>query len=188
MQTENVLVARICHDLITPCNAINLGVEAYEMSEDKSLLSCIRDSASKANIILKFMRELFLTKEDGYQYPTNFIQKLLVEFLRIYNIEPSLVTNNKEISSPLGQIILYDCAVMKDLMPMGGKAMFNVNDDYINIVYSGNGIVEFDTFIPQELTYKNVLRFKLLKQLKSSGFSVTSSIEKNEGKIVETRN
>ena len=188
MQTENVLIARICHDLITPCNAINLGIEAYEMSEDRGLLSCIKDSATKANVILKFMRELFLTKDDGYFYPTDFIRKLILEFLRIYNIDCSFVTNDKELSCSLGQIILYNSAIMKELMPMGGKVMFNISNDYVNIIYSGNGIVELDTFLPQELTYKNVLRFKLLEQLKDSGFSVTSSIEKDEGKIMEIRN
>jgi len=188
MQTENVLIARICHDLITPCNAINLGLEAYEMSEDKGLLSCIRDSASKANVILKFMRELFLNKEEGYLYPASFIQKLSSEFLRTYNIDCNFVTNDKDIPCSLGQIVLYDSAIMKEIMPMGGKAMFNVSNDYINIVYTGDGIVEFDTFLPQELTYKNVLRFKLLEQLHNSGFSVTSSIEGGEGKIMEIRN
>lgn len=185
MQIENVLIARICHDLITPCNAINLGIEAYEMSEDKSLLSCIKDSASKANVILKFMRELFLAKDGEYQYPISFLQKLISEFLRIYNIECNFVTNDKDLSCCLGQIILYDAAVMKELMPMGGKVMFNVSDNYVNMVYSGNGIVELDTFPPQELTYKNILRFKLLEQLRISGFSVNSSIEKGEGKVME---
>lgn len=188
MQTENILIARICHDLITPCNAINLGLEAYEMSEDKGLLSCIRDSATKANVILKFMRELFLTKEEGSFYPADFIQKLISEFLRIYNIECSLVTNDKDFSCSLGQIILYDAAIMKELMPMGGKAMFNVSNDYVNIIYSGNSSIELDTFPPQELTYKNVLRFKLLEQLRTCGFSVVSSVEKDEGRIMETRN
>ncbi len=188
MQTENVLIARICHDLITPCNAINLGIEAYEMSEDKNLLSCIRDSASKANIILKFMRELFLTKKDEYLYPVSFIQKLISEFLRIYNIECSFVTNNKDLSCSIGQIILYDSAVMKELMPMGGKVMFNISNDYVNVIYNGNGIIELDTVPPQELTYKNVLRFKLLEQLQASDFSVNSSVEKGEGKIMEVHN
>ncbi len=188
MQTENVLIARICHDLITPCNAINLGLEAYEMSEDKGLLSCIRDSASKANVILKFMRELFLTKEEGYRYPVDFIQKLILEFLRIYNIDCNFVANDKDFPCSLGQIILYDSAIMKEIMPMGGKAMFNVSNDYINIVYTGNSIVELDTFPPQELTYKNVLRFKLLEQLRNFGFSVTCSLERGEGKIMQIRN
>ncbi|MBO6055715.1 MAG: hypothetical protein J6P84_01890 [Alphaproteobacteria bacterium] len=187
MQTENVLIARICHDLITPCNAINLGLEAYEMSEDKGLLSCIRDSASKANVILKFMRELFLSKEEEYMYPASFIQKLISEFLRIYNISCNFVTNNKDLPCSLGQVILYDSAIMKEIMPMGGKVMFNVSNDYINIVYSGDGIIQLDTFPPEELTYKNVLRFKLLEQLRDSGFSVNSSIEGGEGKIMEIR-
>ena len=33
MQPETALVARICHDLITPLNAINLGLESLENSK-----------------------------------------------------------------------------------------------------------------------------------------------------------
>lgn len=188
MQTENVLIARVCHDLITPCNAINLGLEAYEMSEDKTLLVSIKDSASKANILLKFMRELFTKKDDSYVYSVDFLCKLVSEFLGIYGIGCDFVTDCNNFDPFLGRIILCNSAIMKELMPMGGKATFNVNSDCINIVYSGNGIIELDTFIPQELTYKNVLRFKLLEQLKINGFSIVSSVEYGEGKIIELRN
>jgi hypothetical protein len=188
MQTESILIARVCHDLITPCNAINLGLEAYEMSEDKSLLISIKDSASKANILLKFMRELFTKKDDSYVYSVDFLCKLISEFLGVYGIGCDFVTDCNNFDSSLGRIILCNSAIMKELMPMGGKATFNVSSDCINIVYSGNGVIELDTFIPQELTYKNVLRFKLLEQLKLNGFSVVSSAEYGEGKIIESLN
>lgn len=185
MQTENVLIARICHDLITPCNAINLGIEAYEMSEDKSLLTCVKESASKANILLKFFRELFQEKESEYMYSVNFLQNLLTEFLRTHDIDFSLMTNDNDISYPLGMLILYDAVIMKEVMPMGGKVMFNVRSDHVNIIYTGEGIVLFDTKEPECLNYKNILRFKLLNQAKDLGFSITSAIDQNEGRILE---
>ena len=188
MQTENVLIARVCHDLITPCNAINLGIEAYEMSEDRSLLSCIKDSASKANVILKFVRELFLSKDDDFLYSVNFLKNLISEYLEIYNIGCNFVTDESNLNYLLGRVVLYNSAVMKELMPMGGRVMFNISKDYVNIVYSGNNVVELDTFLPQELGYRNIIRFKLLELLKTSGFSIISSMEKGEGKIVETLN
>lgn len=188
MQTENVLIARVCHDLITPCNAINLGIEAYEMSEDRSLLSSIKDSASKANTILKFVRELFLSKDDDFLYSVNFLKNLISEYLEIYNIGCNFVTDETDLSCLLGKVVLYNGAVMKELMPMGGRVMFNVGKDYANIVYTGNNILEIDTLIPEELSYRNIIRFKLLELLKISGFSINSSMEKGEGKIVETLN
>lgn len=187
MQTENVLIARICHDLITPCNAINLGIEAYEMSDDKGMLMCIKDSASKANVLLKFMRELFMKKCDSYVYSIDFLHKLVSEFLGVYGIGCDFVADCDNLDHLLSRIILCNSAIMKELMPMGGKVVFNVDSNCINIVYSGNGVIELDTSVPQELTYKNVLRFKLLEQLRINGFSVISSVESGEGKIIESR-
>ena len=185
MQTENVLIARICHDLITPCNAINLGIEAYEMSEDQSLLTCIKESASKANVILKFFREVFQEREATYLYPVSFLLNLLTEFLRIYNIEFSLMTSESQLVSSVGMLILYDAVIMKEVMPLGGKAMFNVRNDHVNIIYTGEGIVQFDTNEPETLNYKNILRFKLLKQAKEYGFNVTSALDQKEGRILQ---
>ena len=60
MQSEAAVIARICHDLITPFNAINLGLEAFEMSRDESLLASLRESVDKANVIMKFMRDTLI--------------------------------------------------------------------------------------------------------------------------------
>lgn len=185
MQTENVLIARICHDLITPCNAINLGIEAYEMSEDQSLLACVKESASKANILLKFFREVFLERDNEYLYSVNFLQDLLVEFLSIYNVEFSLITNENQIAYSLGKLLLYDAVVMKEVMPFGGKTMFNIRNDHVNIIYTGDGIIQFDTKEPDSLNYKNVLRFKLLKHANECGFTITSALDQKEGRILE---
>ena len=59
MQPEAALAARICHDLITPLNAINLGLESLEISNDAVILEGIKESTTKANIILKYIREIF---------------------------------------------------------------------------------------------------------------------------------
>ena len=187
MPVEDTLIARICHDLITPCNAINLGMEAYELSEDKSLLLCIKDSALKANVILKFMRELFITRDQGSLCSVDSLRKLVSEFLGVYNIGCSFVTNYRDLNPSLGRVILFDGAVVRELMPMGGKVEFSINDECVRITYSGNGAIGLDTFPPKDLTYKNILRFKLLEQLKASGFSVNSSIENGRGFIIETR-
>ncbi len=187
MPVEDVLIAKICHDLITPCNAINLGIEAYELSEDRSLLLCIKDSALKANVVLKFMRELFITRDQKSLCSVDYLRKLVSEFLGIYNIGCSFVTNYKDLDPVLGRIILFDSAVMHELMPIGGKVVFSINEDCISVTYSGNSIIELDALIPRDLTYRNILRFKLLEQLKMSGFSVSSSIKKGEGRILERR-
>ncbi len=188
MIEENALIARICHDLITPCNAISLGIEAYEFSEDKSLLSSIKDSAAKANVTLKFMRELFITRDPNYSYTIDFLSKLSSEFLETHNIICDFSSNFRDVDSLLSRVILFNSAILKELMPMGGRAKFNISNNSVNVIYSGNNLVELDTVIPTELTYKNIFRFKLLELLKISDFSVNSSMERGEGSITEKRN
>jgi len=188
MLEEDALIARVCHDLITPCNAISLGIEAYEFSEDKSLLSSIKESAGKANTILKFVRELFITRDPDYSYPVSFLSKLASEFLETYNIRVNFTTNCQNFDPSLSRIILFNSTILKELMPMGGKAQFNISNECVSIIYSGNSIGKLDTVLPTELTYKNIFRFKLLELLKTSGFSVNFSMEKGEGHITEKRN
>ncbi len=188
MLEEDALIARVCHDLITPCNAISLGIEAYEFSEDKSLLSSIKDSAAKANVILKFVRELFIARDPSYSYSVGFLSKLVSEFLEIHNIKSDFVTDCQSFDPLLSRIILFNSMVFKGLMPMGGKVQFNISNECVNITYLGNNLMELDTLLPMELTYKNIFRFKLLELLKISDFSVHFSMEKGEGHIVEKRN
>ena len=188
MLEEDALIARVYHDLITPCNAISLGIEAYEFSEDKSLLASIKDSAGKANTILKFVRELFITRDPDYSYPVSFLSKLASEFLEIHNINSSFTTDCQNFDPLLGRIILFNSTILKELMPMGGKAQFNVSNECVDIIYSGNNIAKLDTLLPAELTYRNIFRFKLLELLKTSGFSVFFSMGKGEGHITEKRN
>lgn len=188
MLEEDALIARVCHDLITPCNAISLGIEAYEFSEDRSLLSSIRDSAVKANITLKFMRELFITRDPNYSYTIDFLSKLSSEFLETHNVICDFSTSYRDFDPLLSRIILFNSAILKELMPMGGRAKFNIGSDSVTIVYSGNNLIELDTVVPKELTYKNIFRFKLLELLKASDFSVNSSMERGEGSITEKRN
>ena len=47
MAVDNVLILRVCHDLITPFNAINLGLDAFEITEDRGILHDIKESADK---------------------------------------------------------------------------------------------------------------------------------------------
>jgi hypothetical protein len=105
MSTESMLIARICHDLITPFNAINLGMEAFEMSSDMSLIEDIRKSSTKANAILKFTRELFSEKSDAFCYSADSLKHLVADMLGICCISYVLESDIGNIPNVAGKII-----------------------------------------------------------------------------------
>lgn len=181
---ENILVARICHDLITPCNAVNLGLEAYEMSHDESMFSCVKEGIGKANTILTFIRELFSNKNQDFIYSKLSIERVISDFLKIYNIEVLLQCVEENISYPLGSIILYVVAVMKEVMPFGGKTDISFTNNSLKINYVGTEIRVLDVEFPEELTYKNILRFKLLEKLRDLNFSVESFVSEDQGLVL----
>ncbi len=173
MPLENVLVARICHDLITPCNAISLGLDAFQSSNDKQMLSYVKEGVDKANTILKFTRELFSKKSDDFLYQARSLNDNISVFAKTYNIEASLSADTESISCKIGQSTLFFTAILRDLIPYGGKASFFVDSNSLKLVYSGQNIVAFKLFdSSQELTSRNVLLFKLSELLSEASAKV----------------
>ncbi|MDR1362194.1 MAG: hypothetical protein LBJ16_03195 [Holosporaceae bacterium] len=187
MPMENMLIARICHDLITPFNAINLGLEAFEMSSDMSLIDNIKASVNKANNVLKFNRELFSAKADTFCYSTNSIEQIVSDVLRSHNIVFDLESDIDNVPSIAGKIIMYTAIIAKEIMPFGGTVMTRVNDSSGEIVTKCNGKGIAVPFMPTggELTYRNVIRYSLLELLKRSDFELSITNEGNDIVISE---
>ncbi len=179
MQFENALVARVCHDLITPFNAINLGVEAFEATQDAIMLETIKESTAKANAILKFMRELFSSKTDEFFYTKTALQTFASEFLSGYKITFNLQTDMNEIPAMFGKIVLYLSAICKDLMPFGGDAIITLHDSAITCECNGRNMKTPDINSETELTYKTVIQHSLLKQLTQLKCQLIASQEEN---------
>lgn len=170
MSSDSVLIARICHDLITPLNAINLGFEAFEASHDESLLPSIRESVSKSNTIMKFMRELFSDRSEKFCYSQFFLKQLTTDFLKFYNISFDLKSDMEHIASIAGKIVMYMAIVSKEIMPYGGGLSIRISDSVGEIITrcSGENISMPDMNIDKEINYKNVIRYNLLNLLKRS--------------------
>ncbi|MDR2157974.1 MAG: hypothetical protein LBO02_01510 [Holosporaceae bacterium] len=181
-QCENALIARICHDLIAPCNAINLGVEAFEVSGDKSLLPGIRESVDKANVLLKFIRELYSKKSDSFFYSFKSLQQLTSDFLKKYNISFFLKSDFENIPNIAGKIIMYNAVVAKEIMPFGGTVQMKIEDESHEIVTIciGKGVSIPNLSLNDELNHKNVMRAGLLKLLKESGFKAIAYQEESD--------
>lgn len=180
MQFENALVARICHDLISPFNAINLGVEAFEATKDDLMFETIKESTAKANAILKFMRELFSLKTDGFVYTKMSLQNCASEFLSGYKITFNLQTEMNEIPEMFGKVVLYLAAICKDLMPFGGDATVTLQDSAITCECHGKNMKVPDINLETELTHKTVLQHSLLKQLSQLKCQLIASQEENK--------
>lgn len=173
MPLENILVARVCHDLITPCNAISLGLDAFQSSNDKQMLSYVKEGADKANTILKFTRELFSKKNDDFLYQTRSLNGDISTFAKTYNIEATFSAGTESIPCKIGRSTLFFTAILRDILPYGGKASFFVDDNSLKLVYSGQNVVAFKLFdASQEITSRNVLLFKLSELLSEASAKV----------------
>jgi hypothetical protein len=171
--SENALIARVCHDLITPFNAISLGMEAFALSKDDDLLVNLQHSINHANVMLKFIRELFSIKSEEFCYINASLGQIVADFLRCYNISFDLQSDFDSIPSIAAKIIMYTAVVMKEIMPYGGKVVTSIDDGSSAIATRGSGR---DISIPEmgttatELNHKNILRHHLMKLLEAYGF------------------
>ncbi|MDR3179416.1 MAG: hypothetical protein LBT70_00765 [Holosporaceae bacterium] len=178
MSTENTLIARICHDLITPFNAINLGLEAFEMSSDMFLIEDIKKSTAKANVTLKFIRELFSEKSDGFCYSVDSLKYVVADMLSVCGISYALESDIGNIPNVAGKIIMFTAIVAKEIMPFGGTATTNLSNMSGRIITCCSGkSVAIPSMVIHELSHGNIMRHYLIKLLHKSGFEMTSHKE-----------
>ncbi|MDR0753551.1 MAG: hypothetical protein LBE95_02710 [Holosporaceae bacterium] len=184
MRLENALIARVCHDLITPLNALSLGIEAFETSGDKSLVGDLKESVGKANAILKFIRELYSTKSNAFCYSLPSLKQLAANFLEKYNISFELESDFENIPCIAGKIVIYNAAIAKEIMPFGGTIGAKIDDasSEITTICYGDGIAPFNLNIDKELNHKNIMRFCLLTLLEESGFRIT--VRQEESRVI----
>lgn len=174
MSLENAIIVRVCHDLITPFNAISLGLEAFEASGDKSLINGMSDSARKANAILKFIRDLHAQQSDDFCYHTVSLKRTVGEFLKNYNINFDLQSRYENIPHLGGKIIMYSAFLAKESMPYGGDAICKIDEtsNAIMLTISGKNISDPDITKDEEVNHKNVMRYCLINLLQNNGFEI----------------
>lgn len=181
MIVENTLVARICHDLITPLNAINLGIEAFEASHDEELLAMIKESVAKANTIMKFVREMFANRAESFCYSSLSLNQIIAEYLKFYSIKFDLKSDTEEIVNVVGKIAMYMAEISKEIMPYGGTVSAQIcdTDETITIKCCGRDVSVPDMSTNQEMTHKNIFRYMLSQQLNEIGMKLTANGEEN---------
>ena len=174
MNGESMLIARICHDLITPLNAISLGFEAFQISRDEDLMDCIRESVQKTNVIMKFIRELFSERCDTFCYSQFFLKQITSDYLKLDNISFDLKSDMDNIASIAGKIVMYMAVIAKETIPFGGSVVVKISDASCEIVTrcSGKSISIPEINIEKNLNHKNIIRYKLLSLLKESEIDI----------------
>ncbi|MDR1982987.1 MAG: hypothetical protein LBQ08_04300 [Holosporaceae bacterium] len=182
LKSENALIARICHDMITPLNAISLGFEAFETSGDKSLFNGIKESIDKANIILTFVRELYSEKSNTFCYSLKSLNQLVADFLEKYNISFELASGFENIPNIAGKIIMYNAVVAKEIMPFGGIVNAKIDDNSAEIVTVclGKNVSIPNLNMDVELNSRNIMHVNLLQLLKESGFRIIAYQEESQ--------
>jgi hypothetical protein len=158
---------------------MSLGMEAFEVSKDKSLLGDMKDSISKANIILKFFRELYSSKSSTYCYSLSALSQLVAGFLKKQRIQFELESDFDSIPSIAGRIVMYNAIMNKEIIPFGGVVSTRIYDNSCEIVTicTGDGIIVPAFDVNEEPNHKNVLRYCLLRLLEESGFNITAHQE-----------
>ncbi|MDR0580667.1 MAG: hypothetical protein LBG04_00940 [Holosporaceae bacterium] len=176
LRSENALIARICHDIITPLSAISLGLEALDISGDKYLLQGVKESLENANAFIKFIRELFSTKSNTFCYSQPSLQRLIADFLKKYRIQFELESDFQNIPSIAGKIIMYNTFIAKEIIPLGGTIITKIADNSgeITTTYTGSNTVVPCFRTDQEPDHKNVILLCLLKLLAESGLKITT--------------
>lgn len=163
MDVDNVLILRICHDLITPFNAISLGLDTFDIAEEDSIMDDVRASVDKANSILKYVRELFSDDKS-----TSIVagRALLSDFMDKYKITVTVDSQSAEIPATISKILMLNGIIAKEIMPFGGQTKIEV-DNMGTIVmrcYGSHLLEPSFVFNSGSVSYREVIRY-YLKQL-----------------------
>lgn len=182
MNVDNILILRLCHDLVTPLSAINLGIDTFEIAEDKTILEDIKESTGKANSMLRYFRELFSSNK---VILTNImaIQELMCDFLNKYKISAKIKYHEKNISEVIGTILLFNGIISKEIMPIGGQVDIVIDESgTISTHCRGMHLVTPIFDLPEySINYRNIMQYYLKKYTDEHGYFI--EVSHSEGMI-----
>lgn len=174
---NDILIRRICHDLITPFNAISLGVDMLEISSessfDPSILSNIRESVDKANAILMFYRALF--SDNSGNFSNISLAKQMNEYLNKYNITAKLISDVENIGPIPGKIAMYATAIAKEMLQTGGSVEITFSHSHILIQYFGEKISSQLFNFENAPSHKNIIQYLANEFIKANHYEMTTS-------------
>lgn len=129
---SELLISRLCHDLVTPIGAINTGLELFqetsseEMNESKEILNLIYQSGATASSRISFFRAAFGANGDraSFDEARQLIERYFDRSKMDFNWENG---SNTDLSlQGWGRIILNSTLWLCDCAPKGGALYFEL--------------------------------------------------------------
>lgn len=129
---SELLISRLCHDLVTPIGAINTGLELFQetspedLNESKEILNLIFQSGATASSRISFYRAAFgangdrTSPEEARQLIEKYFDRSKVEF----NWKQE--SGNELSMQGWGRLLLNSALWLCDCAPKGGRIFFEL--------------------------------------------------------------
>lgn len=180
MTNEEMLCAKICHDLINPINAVNLCLESYEMTGDPTLLVSMKDSLHKCTQLLVFIRAM-TTADRDFSY--HEIKNLVNNYLALNKISVNFQSDMTQFNKKISKILLNLSQTAKDIMPFGGNIDFFIKEREIILKLSGNSLI-CKRISRRVESYREIFDNMLYTNCENFNVKLTMNIGGNSGEMI----
>jgi histidine phosphotransferase ChpT len=146
------VIARICHDLISPIGAIGNGVELLLESNGPSPeLDLIAQSADTARHKVNFFRVAFDGPRPGAMLSGSEFSQVLCDMFANARMQVSVINAPAHLSRDAARLLMLLTLCVENVLPLGGQlALEHGNGDW---VFNGHGRrVEVDPSLWNHLT------------------------------------
>ncbi len=153
MQLAQMLCARLCHDLMGPAGAINIGLEflSDDKAETKETLELIAASARQVRSRLAFFRTAFAMASAERASSLAEVRSLIEEFLKGGRVALEWRTCEQSLkgvplvnSGNLARLLLCLVLVAREWLPRGGTLAIDVHErrgrGQLRVAVRGTGV------------------------------------------------
>jgi histidine phosphotransferase ChpT len=149
-----LLVSRICHDLISPIGAMHNGIELLSLVSDTSgeEMQLLSESTTAAQARLKLFRVAFGASDADTPFSTGELRALAREITATSRVAFDF-TGDTVITRLDVQIALLCYLCLETAAPFGGEVLFSI-DDQINVSLTAQNI---------DITKLNLIRSDIMK-------------------------
>lgn len=132
-----VLCARLCHDLMGPAGAINIGLEflSDDKAESKETLELVAASARQVRARLAFFRAAFAMASAESAAGLDEVRVLIEEFLKGSRVALEWRTSERSLkgaprvnSGDLARLLLCSVLVAREWLPRGGTLVIEAHE------------------------------------------------------------
>lgn len=136
------MVAKLCHDFISPAGAIMSGLDLLEDPSAQDMkqeaLNLISASAKKMVALVHFARVAFGASNTAESFSGGQLNKILIDTFSTLRAELDFrIAPEKLFEKPAARALLNLGLIMGNALPMGGKALLEARDVDGKLILSG---------------------------------------------------